>query len=69
MLSNPWSVSQTVYKLEPCKEKHKFAKLRWDCKTGMGKVFTKTNAISKRKKIELPDWRLMKVLSKGLQMV
>ena len=40
-----------------------------DCKTGKGKVFIQTNAISKRIKIELPDWRQMKDLFKGFQTV
>ena len=39
-----------------------------DCETEMGNVFTQTNAIPKRIKIEIPDWRQMKVLSKGFQM-
>ena len=46
----------------------KNASLHRDCKTGKGKVFIQTNAISKRKKIALPDWCQMKVLSKGFQM-
>ena len=47
----------------------KNAILHRDCKTGKGKVFIQTNAISKRIKIELPDWRQMKDLSKGFQTV
>ena len=39
-----------------------------DCETEMGNVFTQTNAISKRKKIAIPAWRQMKVLSKRFQM-
>jgi len=35
----------------------------------MGKVFTQTNAISKRIKIELLDWRQMKELLKGFETV
>ena len=34
----------------------------------MGKVFTQTNAISKRKEIAIPDWRQMKVFLKGFKM-
>ena len=33
----------------------------------MGNVFTQTNAIPKRKEIELPDWRQMKVFLKALK--
>ena len=44
------------------------ALLHRDCKTEMGSVFIQTNAISKRKKIAIPDLRQMKVLSKGFQM-
>ena len=44
-----------------------------DCKTEMGNVFTQTDAISKQKKIAMPDWRQMKKtfkgFSKGFQMV
>ena len=39
-----------------------------DRETEMGNIFTQTNVISKRKKIAIPDWRQMKVLSKGFQM-
>ena len=39
-----------------------------DCETETGNVFTQTNVISKRKKIAMPDWRQMKVLSKGFKM-
>ena len=39
-----------------------------DCETEIGNIFTQTDAISKRKKIAIPDWRQMKVLSKGLKM-
>ena len=41
--------------------------LHRDCKTKMSSVFIQTNAISKRKKIALPDWCQIKVLSKGFQ--
>ena len=47
----------------------KNAILHRDCKTRMGKVFTQTNAISKRIKIELLDWRQMKELLKGFETV
>ena len=43
--------------------------LHRDCETEMGKVFTQTNAIPKRIKIAIRDWRQMKVLSKGFQMI
>ena len=39
-----------------------------DSETEMDNVFTQTNAISKQKKIAIPAWRQMKVLSKGFQM-
>ena len=38
-----------------------------DRKAEMGNVFTQTNAISKRKKIAIPDWCQMKVLSDDLR--
>ena len=65
------SVSQMVYELELCKEEHYFAEahfLHRDCEIKMGNVFIQTNAISKQKKIALPDWCQMKVLLKGFQM-
>ena len=37
-----------------------------DCEIGMGKDFTQINAISKRKKKGLPDWRQIKGLSNSL---
>ena len=36
-----------------------------DCETEIGKVFTQTDAISKRKKIAIPDWHQMKYLFKN----
>ena len=60
-----------VKKLELCKEKQYFAKMHFfhrDCETEIGNIFTQTDAISKRKKIAIPDWRQMKVLSKGFKM-
>ena len=39
-----------------------------DCEIEMGNVFIQTNAISKPKKIAIPAWRQMKVLSRGFQM-
>ena len=39
-----------------------------DCETEIGKISTQTNAISKQKNIELPDWLQMKVLLKCFQM-
>ena len=39
-----------------------------DCKSEMGNIFIQTNTISKWKKVAIPDWRQMKVLSKGFQM-
>ena len=42
--------------------------LHRDCETEMGKVFTQINAIPKRIKIAIRDWRQMKVLSKSFQM-
>ena len=33
------------------------------------KVFIRTNTISNKKKVEIPDWDQMKVFSKGSQMV
>ena len=51
---------------------HYFAKMHFlhrDCETEIGNIFIQTNAISKRKKIEIPDWRQMKVLLKGFQMI
>ena len=38
-----------------------------DFKAEMGNIFIQTNAISKRKKIAIPAWRQMKVLSKGFK--
>ena len=38
-------------------------------KTEIGNDCTKINAISKWEKVAIPDWRQMKVLSKGFQMV
>ena len=32
-------------------------------------IFSQTNVISKRKKIEIPDWRQMKVVFKGFKTV
>ena len=40
-----------------------------DCKSKFGYIFTQTNVISKRKKIEIPDWRQMKVVFKGFKTV
>ena len=40
-----------------------------DCETEIGNVFIQTYAISKQKKIIMRDWRHMKVLLKGFQMV
>ena len=37
--------------------------------TEMGNIFTQTKAISKQKKIEIPDWRQIKVLSKDFKVV
>ena len=39
------------------------------CETEIGNIFTQTNAISKRKKIEISDWRQMKKFFKGFKMV
>ena len=39
------------FEAKPCKEKHYFAKMNWDCETETGTVFTQTNAISKRNKV------------------
>ena len=52
--------------------RHHFAELHLfqrDCKNKFVIIFTQTNAISKRKKIEIPDWRQMKEFFKGLKMV
>ena len=38
------------------------------CDTEIGNVFTHKNAISKRLKIAISEWRQMKVLLKGFQM-
>ena len=38
-----------------------------DCKTETSNVFNQTDAISKRKKIAIPDWCQMKVLSDDLR--
>ena len=67
--TNPRSVSQTVYKIQPVKVKHNFVKMplfQGDCKSKFGKGFIQTtNAISKRYEIEIPDWRQMKEFWKG----
>ena len=57
-LTNPKSVFQAVQELELCKEKHYIAKMQYfhkDCETEIGNVFTKTDNISKQKKIAIPD--------------
>ena len=38
-----------------------------DCKTEIGNIVTQTDAISKRKKIAIPDWRQMKKKIKEFQ--
>ena len=67
-----WFVSQTVWKLEPCKEKNYFAKMHifiGIAKLKWAMFLFKLMPFLNEKKIALPDWRQMKVLSKGFKMV
>ena len=62
----------TVQELELSKVRHLFAELHLfqrDCKNKFGNISTQTNAISKRKKIEIPDWRQMEEIFKGFKMI
>ena len=66
-----WSTVVSIIE-ELSKLRHHFAKLHLyqkNCKNKFGNIFTQTNAISKRKKIEIPDWRQMKEFFKGFKMV
>ena len=70
--TNPRSASQTVQKLEPVKVNLYFGKIlnfQQDCKTENGNVFTLFYAISKRIKLEIPDWSQMKDLFEIFKMV
>ena len=58
-------------KVTACQSEELFAKMhlfQWDCNNKFGKIFIQTDAISKRKKIAIPDLRQMNLLSKGFKM-